>query len=72
MGVHWKCFAIVILIGTHYMGFDEEIMKIVPKFALDHYENTHMQYTEIFHGCKNDNFQTKIITRQKIILLLKT
>ena len=22
-----------------------------------HYENTPMQYTAIFHGCKNDNFQ---------------
>ena len=47
------------------MSFDEEMKKIVPKFALDHYEHTSMQYTEIFHGCKNDNFQTKIITRQK-------
>ena len=25
-----------------------------------HYENTPMQYTAIFHGCKNDNFQMKI------------
>ena len=26
-----------------------------------HYENTPMQYTTIFHGCKNDNFQmTKV------------
>ena len=24
-----------------------------------HYENTPMQYTAIFHGCKNDNFQMK-------------
>ena len=24
-----------------------------------HYENTPMQYTAIFHGCKNDNFQLK-------------
>ena len=22
-----------------------------------HYENTPMQYTAIFHGCKNDNFR---------------
>ena len=26
-----------------------------------HYENTPMQYTAIFHGCKNDNFQMKNI-----------
>ena len=24
-----------------------------------HYENTPMQYTSIFHSCKNDNFQMK-------------
>ena len=24
-----------------------------------HYENTPMQYTAIFHCCKNDNFQMK-------------
>ena len=24
-----------------------------------HYENTPMQYTAIFHSCKNDNFQMK-------------
>ena len=24
-----------------------------------HYDKTHMQYTVIFHGCKNDNFQMK-------------
>ena len=24
-----------------------------------HYENTPMQYTAIFHGCKNDNLQMK-------------
>ena len=25
----------------------------------NHYENTPIQYTVIFHGCKNDNFQMK-------------
>ena len=25
-----------------------------------HYANTHMQYTAIFHGCKNVHFQMKI------------
>ena len=24
-----------------------------------HYENTPVQYTPIFHGCKNENFQLK-------------
>ena len=24
-----------------------------------HYENTPMQYTAIFHGCKTDNFQMR-------------
>ena len=25
-----------------------------------HYANITMQYTAIFHGCKNDNFQLKV------------
>ena len=25
--------------------------------CITHYENTPMQYTAIFHGCKNENFQ---------------
>ena len=29
------------------------------KTMLTHYENTPMQYTAIFHGLKNDNFQMK-------------
>ena len=28
-------------------------------YTLSHYENTPMQYTAIFHGCKKDNFQLK-------------
>ena len=28
--------------------------------AACHYANTSVQYTAIFHGCKNDNFQMKI------------
>ena len=35
-----------------------------------HYENTHMQYNVIFHGCKNDNFQKKIC--DSLFILLKT
>ena len=27
--------------------------------SLLHYENTSVQYTAIFHGCKNDNFHMK-------------
>ena len=27
--------------------------------SLAHYANMPMQYTAIFHGCKNDNFQLK-------------
>ena len=31
-----------------------------PNKTLYHYENTPMQYTAIFHGIKNDNFQMKM------------
>ena len=39
-------------------------MVLFPHFCLKihytkHYENMSMQYTVIFHGCKNDNFQMK-------------
>ena len=30
------------------------------KWGKSHYANMSMQYTVIFHGCKNDNFQMKI------------
>ena len=26
-----------------------------------HFENTPMQHTAIFHGCKNDNFQLNVL-----------
>ena len=29
------------------------------KRRIKHYDNTPMQYTAIFNGCKNDNFQMK-------------
>ena len=29
------------------------------KMVFDHYENTPMQYTVIFHSCKTYNFQMK-------------
>ena len=35
-----------------------------------HYENAPMQHTAIFHGCKNDNFQSNILTI--FIFLVKT
>ena len=33
----------------------------VSEQAGSHYENTPMQYTAIFHGCKNDNFQLNFL-----------
>ena len=48
------------------VNFSENIcrMLVFIRIALLHYvvihhENTSMQYTVIFHGCKNDNFQMK-------------
>ena len=34
-----------------------------------HYENTPMQYIVIFHGCKNNNFQMKIVIFFLFLLL---
>ena len=38
-------------------GFESKLESPEDKDSLDHYENTPMQHTVIFHGCKNDNFQ---------------
>ena len=36
------------------------VFSLVAKFEVsNHYENTPMQYTAIFQGCKNDNLQMK-------------
>ena len=42
----------------------EQIMEVIDndKVTINqgpHYENTPMQHTAIFHGCKNDNFPMK-------------
>ena len=37
--------------------YEVQIIKLV--LRVTNYENTPMQYTAIFHGCKKDNFQTK-------------
>ena len=43
--------------------FEKKITAAFPLLPLSaeyaHYENTPMQYTAIFHSCKNDNFQMK-------------
>ena len=38
--------------------FEERIDKPVPWVTV-HYDDTPVQYTAIFHGCKNDKFQMK-------------
>ena len=43
---------------------------LTPPFWFVHCENTPMQYTAIFHGCKNLNFQMKNVTF--FLFLLKT
>ena len=36
-------------------------MTLLILINLPHYENTPMQHTAIFHGCKNDNFQLIVL-----------
>ena len=43
---------------------------LLSQFCFDHYANMSVQYTAIFHGCKNDNFQMKILIF--FLFLLKT
>ena len=47
------------------------IFRLKENGTLSHYENTPMQYTAIFHGCKNGNFQL-IFFFTFFIFLLKT
>ena len=36
--------------------FQEEVGRVFYNVCHNHYANTPMQQTAIFHGCKNDNF----------------
>ena len=45
-------------------------LRLKPLWQMKHYTNTPMQYTEIFHGCKNVNFQMKFFNI--FLILLKT
>ena len=47
----------------------ERIWKII-FYSVQHYANTPMQYTVIFHSCENDNFQIK--NCDYFLFLLKT
>ena len=42
------------------MPFGQLVIIKVSKLACFHYKNTPMQYTAIFHGCKNVHFQMKM------------
>ena len=35
------------------------VMYDIQNFQISHYANMSVQYTAIFHGCKNGNFQMK-------------
>ena len=56
---------IIILIRQHLKPQHDKINKmdsphIGKTDPREHYENTPMQYTAIFHGCTNHNFQLKM------------
>ena len=44
----------------HPQGADRMANSAGPDQTAPHYANTPMQYTAIFHGCKNVHFQMKI------------
>ena len=54
----WRCItfgAVYTITKSIYVFFFHRRFRI----HTVHYENTPMQYTAIFHSCKNDNFQMK-------------
>ena len=66
--VAWCCdfFPLNLSISCHSL-----LLVTRHQFGLSsHYKNTPMQYTVIFHGLKNDNFQMKIV--DYFLILLKT
>ena len=50
-------YIFVILVVSHFGFEDWTVVLIAP--VPGHYANTPMQYTAIFHCCKNVNFQMK-------------
>ena len=55
-------------IKQSFIFFVQFLRSSVFRFSL--YENTPMQHTAIFHGCKNDNFQLILFITIFIFLLL--
>ena len=49
---------VVLLIGNLYLRGDAVSLNV--NMLGQHYANMSVQFTAIFHGCKNDNFQMKI------------
>ena len=47
----------IIAAGVLIISMMPRLCRNILKRAEIHYENTPMQYTAIFHGCENDNFQ---------------
>ena len=58
---------------THEKLTTKTVLRCTPCYeavSVSHYDNTPMQYTAIFHDCKNGNFQIK--NRYFSYFLLKT
>ena len=59
--------ALFVILFVSHLGFEGRTVVLtapvhghfLPFTFLIRYENTPMQYTAIFHRCKNDNFQMK-------------
>ena len=57
-------------ISTHRGNAPACLVSKLLEVKLAHYANMSVQYTAIFHGCKNDNFQMKLF--DIFLFLLKT
>ena len=52
----------------HYIISENSLMKVIPC----HYANTPMQYTAIFHGCKNVHFQLKLLILHGLVFVMSS
>ena len=57
-GVGVSCRILYFIVIYLYVSCNGSITSVGEERA--HYENMPMQYTAIFHGCKNDNFRLSI------------
>ena len=58
IGINEELTKIIFQLSSKFIKYTPYLffLPLLCAYVIMHYENTPMQYTAIFHGCKNDNF----------------